>query len=326
MFGKWHLSAAKKPPASEPFNPDKQGFDKWQISYKSAPHADPETDTHNVKAITARSRQFLQRNRERSFFLFESHNTVHTPVIGRPRLVEKYKRKAGARLPENNPVLAAMIEELDESVGRLLKKLEELNLANNTMVVFFSDNGGLERVTSQRPLRSGKANLYEGGIRVPLIVRWSGVVKAGSKCSVPVISNDFFPTLAEAAGIKSDRSAVDGVSLLPLLKQTGGMNREALYWHYPHYHLSSIGPCGAVRAGDWKLIEWFDESICGQGRRFELYNLKKDVGEQRNLAGQMPQKARELKEMLETWRKEVAAQRMMQNPNYDPEKAQKSKK
>jgi uncharacterized sulfatase len=327
MFGKWHLSIAKKPPESEAFNPEKQGFDESLITYKPRPNQDAETDAHNVKEITERAAEFLEKNRSRPFFLFVSHNTIHTPIIGKTKLVEKYRKKVGADLPENNPVLAAMIEELDDSVGSLLKKLDESGIGKRTVVVFFSDNGGLERAALQKPLRSGKGNLYEGGIRVPLIVRWPGVVRRGSECKVPVISCDFFPTFLEIAGSKGKGpAAVDGESLVPLLEERGSLNRGGIYWHYPHYHRSSIGPCGAVRAGDYKLIEWIDESICGVGGKFELYNLKEDIGEKNNLANRMPHKVKELRRMLEDWRGEVGAQEMVPNPDYEPEKAKKSKR
>ena len=174
-------------------------------------------------------------------------------------------------------------------------------------------------------MRSGKANLYEGGIREPLIVRWPGVVEPGSTCSGPVTSVDFFPTFLEILSLKNrSRKPIDGVSLLSLLTQSGTLSRQAIYWHYPHYHSSSIGPCGAIRAGDYKLIEWFDESICGPGNRFELYNLTQDIGEQDNLAKEMPEKTKELKEMLANWRSKVNAQMLTPNPNYNPQKAKKS--
>ncbi len=326
-FGKWHLSIAKKPPESLPYNPDKQGFDESIVTYKPASNHDPESDAHNVKTITEKSLQFLEKNKDRPFFLYVPHNTIHTPILGKKKLVDKYRNKAGADLPQNNPVIAAMIEDLDNSVGRLLQKLDELKIADKTIVVFFSDNGGLERAAKQTPLRSGKANLYEGGIREPLIVRWPGVTKPGSVCSEPAISVDFFPTFLEIAGLENEtEKPIDGVSLVPLLKQTGPLNRQAIYWHYPHYHSSSIGPCGAIRCGDYKLIEWFDETICGLGNRFELYNLKDDIGEQNNLAEGMPERARELKEMLADWRNKVNAQMLTPNPNYNPQKAKKTKK
>ena len=326
-FGKWHLSITKKPPGSLPYNPDKQGFDEWFVTYKPSSKDNPESDAHNVEAITQKSLDFLDRHKNQPFFLYVTHNTIHAPVLGKKKLVQKYKNKPGSDRPENNPVLGAMIEELDDSVGRLLKKLKDLKIDDKTLVVFFGDNGGLERDAKQTPLRSGKANLYEGGIREPLIVRWPGVVTPGSVCSEPVISVDFFPTFVEILGLENRVThTIDGVSLLPLLKQSGPLGRSAIYWHYPHYHSSSIGPCGAVRAGDFKLIEWFDETICGPGNELELYNLKDDIGEQSNLAKKMPDETRRLKNRLATWRGKVNAQRLTPNPNYDPKKARKSGK
>jgi len=326
-FGKWHLSTDKKPPKSLPFNPDKQGFDEYFITYKPSSKTDPESDAHNVEAISQRSLDFLERHKDESFFLYVTHNTIHAPVMGKKKLVQKYKNKPGSDLPQNNPVLGAMIEELDDSTGRLLRKLDELGISDKTIVIFFGDNGGLEKDAKQTPLRSGKANLYEGGIREPLIVRWPGVVEPASTCSELVTSVDFFPTFMEIVGAKNEgQKSIDGISLLPLLAQKGRLNRPAIYWHYPHYHSSSIGPCGAVRAGDYKLIEWFEESICGPGNEFELYNLKKDIGEQNNLAKQMPEKVEQLIKMLANWRSEVDAQMLMPNPDYDPKKAKKSNK
>ena len=347
-FGKWHLSIAKKPPESLPYNPDKQGFDEYIVTYKPSSRHDPETDAHNVEIITEKSLWFMEKNKDKPFFLYVTHNTIHGPILGKKKLVEKYRNKPGADLPQNNPVIGAMIEELDNSVGRLLKRLDELKIADNTIVVFFGDNGGLERSAKQTPLRSGKANLYEGGIREPLIVRWPGVVQPGSICSEPVISVDFFPTFLRTLGLENKvkkpidpvrnsgtpkkqeknniSNGVDGVSLLPLLRQSGALNRQAIYWHYPHYHSSSIGPCGAVRKGDYKLLEWFDETICGPGNKFELYNLKQDIGEQNNLAKKMPEKTSELRELLTNWRNKVNAQMLTPNPNYNPQKAKKSKR
>ena len=326
-FGKWHLSVAKKPPESEPYDPDKQGFDETLITEKPASKQDPEKDAHNVDLITEKSLEFLERNKDKPFFLYVAHNTIHAPIMGKKKLVEKYKGKSGSDLPENNPVVGAMLEELDSSIGKLLKRLDELKIADKTIVIFFSDNGGLEAVSKQTPLRSGKANLYEGGIRVPFIVRWPGVVKPGTICSEPVISVDFFPTFVEIVGLENKMpKPIDGVSLVTLLTQRGVFSRQAIYWHYPHYHSAGIGPCGAIRSGNYKLIEWFDETICGTGNRFELYNLKEDAGEQNNLAGQIPQKVDEMRKMLANWRDKVNAQMLTPNPSYNPQKAKKSKR
>jgi uncharacterized sulfatase len=325
-FGKWHLSVAKKPPESEQYDPDKQGFDEIVITEKPVSKQDPEKDAHNVDLITEKSLGFLERNKDKPFFLYVAHNTIHAPLMGKKNLIEKYKNKSGSDLPQNNPIIAAMLEELDSSVGKVLKKLNELKIADKTIVIFVSDNGGLEKDAKQTPLRSGKANLYEGGIRVPLIVRWSGVTKPGSVCSEPVISADFFPTFVDILGLESKMpKQIDGVSIVPLLTQRGIFSRQAIYWHYPHYHSAGIGPCGAIRSGDYKLIEWFDETICGTDNRYELYNLKEDIGEKNDLSQKMPRKVKELKRMLADWRVKVDAQMLTPNSNYNPQKAKKSK-
>ena len=326
-FGKWHLSIDKKPPKSLPYNPDKQGFDEYFVTYKPSSKTNPEGDAHNVEAITEKSLDFMERHKDHPFFLYVSHNTIHAPIMGKKKLIDKYKSEPGSDLPQNNPILGAMIEELDNSTGRLLKKLDELKIADKTIVVFFGDNGGLESDAKQTPLRSGKANLYEGGIREPLIIRWPGVIKSGGTCCKPVMSIDFFPTFLEIVGLKNEvKRPIDGISLLPLLTQSGTLSRRAIYWHYPHYHSSGIGPCGAVRAGDYKLIEWYDESICGPGKEFELYNLEEDIGERNNLAKKMPDRVENLKKMLSNWRSEVNAQMLRPNPDYDSQRAQKSGK
>jgi arylsulfatase A len=324
-FGKWHLSTAKLPPASAPYDPDKQGFDETFICEKPSPKQDPESDAHHVEAITEKSLAFLEKHKDEPFFLLMAHCSIHAPIMSKARLVEKYKAKPGADRPQNNPVIAAMMEEMDGSVGAVLSKLEEVKLTNNTMVIFFSDNGGLEADAGQTPLRSGKANLYEGGIRVPMVIRWPGMVTPASTCSEPVISTDFFPTFRDLLQVKETGDGpVDGVSLLPLLKRAGPLNRPAIYWHYPHYHGSSVGPCGAVRAGDYKLIEWLDESVHADRHRLELYNLKDDPSEQNNLAAKMPAKAEQMRRMLELWRYDVGAQEMSTNPDYDPKRAKRS--
>jgi arylsulfatase A-like enzyme len=200
-----------------------------------------------------------------------------------------------------------------------MDKLDELDLADNTAVIFFSDNGGLlvkegVRITSNAPLRGGKGMLYEGGIREPMIIRLPGVVAPGGTCDEPVTSVDFHPTILEMAGVKAKSpNPIDGVSLFPLLKGTGRLNRGAIYWHYPHYHLGK--PSGAIRQSDWKLIEFYEDG------RLELYNLKDDLSEKNNLATKNPEKATELTKELDGWRKRVKARTPTPNPDYDPARA-----
>jgi arylsulfatase A-like enzyme len=212
---------------------------------------------------------------------------------------------------------------MDTSTGRLLEKLEELGIADRTVVVFFSDNGGLKSLQDQKPLRGGKATLWEGGIRVPLAIRWPGVVAPGSQSSVPVISHDFFPTFLEIAGVSVEAHEVDGESLVPLLKQTGSLQRDALYWHYPHYHHqdTNLAPSGAIRQGDYKLLEWFEQTAQGVERPVSLFNLKDDLGEEHDLAEEMPEKADELLGKLRAWQEAVGAQGMEPNPDFDPKRA-----
>ncbi len=307
MIGKWHLGGKQ-------YAPEKQGFDFVRQSGRNQ-------NDKRVTAFTDFALEFIEQNQNKPFFLYLSHHTVHIPLEAPKELIEKYQNKPKPSVGVNNPVYAAMIEHLDRSIGRLLQKLDELKLRENTVVIFFSDNGGLRQhyqkigpiVSSNTPLRDEKGTLYEGGIREPLIVRWPGVVQPGSTCSTPVISVDFYPTLLEIAGVaKPDHQALDGESIVPLLKQAGPLPERALYWHYPMYHHSA--PAGAIRQGDWKLIEFFEDG------RLELYNLKEDIGETKNLTQSKPQKAKELHQKLLTWRTSVHADMPQPNPDFDPAK------
>ena len=229
-------------------------------------------------------------------------------------LIQKYKDKPGASMADNNPVIGAMLETLDKSVGTLIKKLEELNLTDDTIVIFYGDNGGLEKRADQTPLRSGKASLYEGGIRVPMIARWPGVIEPGTVCDDPTTTADLLPTFCQATGAKLPDQPIDGMSMVPLFADSDAdLDRDAIYFHYPHYHHSR--PAGAIRAGDWKLIEFFDNAP------LELYNLKDDISETTNLAEKMPDKSKQLRQMLAKWRESVGARMPTSNPKYDPDQA-----
>jgi arylsulfatase A len=325
--GKWHLGGKGAGPRERGFDvnvagdhtgsprsyfaPYKGADGQFMPGLEKAPEGEYLTDR-----LTAEAEKFIETNRDRPFFLYLAHYAVHVPMKAKPDLTAKYK--PGPPGQQGNPIYAAMIESLDESVGRVLKKLDELKLAGRTLVIFTSDNGGLcvtggpnTPATINKPLREGKGYLYEGGIREPLLVRWSGVVEPGSTSAVPVSSIDFFPTLLATCSAKSE-ARPDGVNLLPVLKG-GELKRDALFWHYPHYW-SNHGdrPGGAIRAGDYKLIEFFED-----GRR-ELYDLKKDVGESRNLIEDKAEVAKELGERLAAWRKEVGARMMKPNPDYVP--------
>jgi arylsulfatase A-like enzyme len=205
-----------------------------------------------------------------------------------------------------------MIRSLSENFGRLMQHLEKRGLAKNTVVVFFSDNGGYteknggKTVTTNAPLRSGKGSLYEGGVRVPFLMRWPGVTKPGAVCDVPVISCDFFPTLLEIAGLQG--ASQDGVSIVPLLRDArAALPARDLFFHYPHYYPTTT-PVSMVRSGDWKLLEYYEDG------HLELYNLKSDPGEAKNLAASNPAKARELHAKLDAWRKSVGARLPVKNP------------
>jgi arylsulfatase A len=322
-FGKWHLNKDKKYKLGRPGDPGSQGFDDVLTTQKpgNKPKSPYPDDSHCVHQITEHSLKFIEANKDKPFFCYISHNSIHRPEVEREELVAKYRAKPGAdndqEYGHNNPVQAAMLETLDKSVGTVMKKLDELKLTDNTIVVFFGDNGHLGPKDC-KPLRGSKADLYEGGIREPLLVRWPGVVKAGAVCKEPVISNDFFPTFVEVTGGKVSDSEVDGVSILPLLKQSGKLSREAIYWHYPHYHHLGILPSGAIRKGDFKLIEWYEKSVDGIDTpgAVELYNVRYDMNERHNLAKEMPKKTKELYENLKKWRKDVGAQEMPLNPDY----------
>ncbi len=320
-FGKWHLNRDKNYQPGRPMDPASQGFDEVYTSVKPDSDTPADRDPHHVRRITEHALRFLDEKKDEPFFLYVSHHVVHTPLIEREALIAKYRGKPGADRPENNPTMGAMIETTDESIGLLLRKLDELGLSDNTLVVLFSDNGGKQDEQSQVPLRGGKSELYEGGIRVPLVIRWPGVVEPGSASSVPVTSVDFFPTLLEIAGIENTLDDIDGESMVGLLRQTGPLERDAIFFHYPHYHALGGRPSSAIRQGDYKLIEWFEDSLLGGDHPVALYNLKDDLAEGKDLSVEMPGKVRELRTMLELWRSAVGAQLPTENPGYDPKKA-----
>ncbi|MFU8862122.1 MAG: sulfatase [Cyclonatronaceae bacterium] len=321
-FGKWHLSPDRQ--FDDPgrfYEPQHRGFDDVLLNVKPEPDHDPFDDPHHVESITNRSVRFLHENQNKPFFLYVSHHVVHRPLIEEPDLIRKYERKPGADHPMNNPVMGAMVERMDRGIGRILDMLDDLKLTDNTVVIFYSDNGGLSTLQAQDPLRGGKSMLFEGGIRVPLSVRWPGVVRPGTRSDVPVISDDFVPTILSMTGIRHNRSDFDGVNLTSHLQNGTDPGREALYWHYPHYHHHGYQPSGAIRVGNYKLIEWYEQTLWGEPGQVSLFNLKDDIGETRDLSRDMPDLAAELRRQLHDWRKTVNAQEMRRNPHYDPENA-----
>ena len=304
--GKWHIGN---------MTPSQAGFEVVASGIKP----DPKTDPKATRAITAAATQFLRSRKDKPFLAFVSYFAVHTPLRESADVVEKYRRKLARqpkprgpafepehdrenKLIQDDPAFAAMTEVMDDSVGRIVAAVKDIGAADDTVVIFFSDNGGLSTkpCTANRPLRAGKGWLYEGGIREPLITKWPGVTKPGSTCDTPVVSTDFFPTMLEMAGLPlRPKDHCDGVSLAGLLRTGKLPAREAIYWHYPHRHGAGNRPSGAIRLGDWKLIQYF-----GTGT-VELYNLRNDLGERKDLAGRMPQKRDELLRRLEAWRKSI---------------------
>jgi len=320
-FGKWHLNKDKNYETGRPGDPASQGFDEVLTTVKPEPDADPSADAHHAVEITERSLDFIERHKDEPFFCYVSHHVVHRPLMEKPELVAKYEQKKGADLPINNPIMGAMIERMDTGIGQILDKLDELNLTEKTIVFYVSDNGGLEMLQDQYPLRGGKAMVFEGGIRVPVVIRWPGVIQPATQNDTPIIHDDLFPTILDMLNIQKEIKDLDGLSLTPLFSEGGTINRDALYFHYPHYHHQGYKPAGAVREGDYKLIEWFEPALLGEDNPVTLYNLSEDIGEENDLAGEMPELAARLREKLHTWRKNVAAQEMTVNPAYDPEKA-----
>ncbi len=318
MFGKWHIGQ------NGPYHPGKRGFDEAVVTmgkhfnFETSPPMDYPKGQYLADFLTDKAVDFIGRNKAKPFFLYLPHFGVHSPHDAKPELVAKFKNKKPVG-GHGNPVYAAMIASVDESVGRVMRALQDHQLADNTVLVFVSDNGGVggyvregikadgKDITDNAPLRSGKGSLYEGGTRVPLIVRWPGVVKAGGSVSVPTIHVDVYPTLLEIAKAPKPRQVLDGQSLVPLLRDSEAkLAREAIYQHFPGYLGSGPGkwrttPVSTVQAGDWKLMEFLEDG------HLELYNLGDDLGESRNLAGAMPEKAAELRLKLLAWRKEVKA-------------------
>lgn len=349
-MGKWHMMVKNKP-GGESSRPGDHGFalnvggtgsgqpgsyffpykrkgkkpgkDNAVPGFEDGKEGDYLTDKLTDKAIA-----FMNRTTDKPFLLNLWYFTVHTPVQGKQEKIAKYEKKLAdlgitspgravkegerwSRKAQDNPVYAAMVESMDENVGRILDFLKESGLKKNTIVIFMSDNGGLSTIKSTKggpacsfPLRAGKAWVYEGGIREPMIIRWSGNANPGSTCSAPVVSTDFYPTILEMVGLPPQpKQHLDGLSLVPLLKgEAKSLKREALYFHFPQdHHVSSKGPSAAIRMGDYKLVEEFNTG------KTELYNLAQDLGEKRDLSSENPDRAAKMAKMLRNWRAETKA-------------------
>jgi arylsulfatase A-like enzyme len=265
------------------------------------------TDRLNLEAI-----EFIERHKAQPFFLYLAHYAPHQMLDAKPDKLEKFQAKPNAGKNKSNPKLAAMLESIDDGVGLIMKKLDELKLADNTVLIFMSDNGGERSVTDNFPLRAGKSFVYEGGLRVPCIVRWPGHTKPDAVCDIPIITHDLYPTFMEIAGVKPDRAqGVEGKSLASLFHGASQLKRDTLYWHYPlaKPHFLGGSSASAIRKGDFKLIECLDSG------KVELYDLKNDLSEARDLSAAMPRKTVELRKQLADWRK-----------TFGHEKAQKAQR
>lgn len=324
LVGKWHLGGTNSRPQDFGFDVNLGGDHRGQPPSYFSPYGLPQlsdgpkgeflTDRESAEAI-----RFIEENRDRPFFLYLPHYAVHTPLMGKPDVVERYRGQADPGAPQRNPTYAALLESVDDSVGRIRQRLDELKLATNTVLVFTSDNGGLVQGGTNAPtrnigLRSGKGDAYEGGVRVPLIIAGSGVAKPGTTVSWAVQTPDLYPTLLELTGVPdAGGHGVDGVSLAPLLRGQPAPGGRPLFWHYPHYHPGGATPYGAIREGEFKLLEFYESG------HLELYHLPSDLSEHRNLANALPEVANGLAAKLAAWRKSVGAQMPEPNPDAQPE-------
>ncbi len=342
-YGKWHLGNAER------FLPGAQGYDDWRIHRRGVfynlksrdaiyPRDEQLTDDQRLsEVLTDYGVDFIEKNKDRPFFLFLAHYDVHVQLDADSMLIEKYLKKEKPDDYPGNAVYAAMIEHIDRSVGRIMEKLEDLGLEENTMVVFFSDNGGLVKrfdkipllakdklpiyegselqyiASSNRPLRAEKGTVFEGGIREPLIVKWPARIRGGTKSEALISSVDFYPTFVDLAkGELPADQTLDGKSFIPALEGAAPDPDRAIFWHYPVYHHDV--PASAVRKGDWKLIHFLvDDHV-------ELYNLAEDIGESKDLSAANPKKVEELMELLEDWRKDTGARLPVKNPDFDAQK------
>ena len=338
FIGKWHLG-------DEGFFPEDQGFDinigghekgsppgGYYSPYNNPRLADGPEGEYLTGRLTEESIQFIAQNKNKPFFLYLAYYTVHTPIEASKKHVEKYREKRESlvikevphkkegegftKLLQENADYASMVAAMDENVGRIIETLKTLGLDKNTWVIFTSDNGGLSTLyrknapTGNGPLRAGKGWCYEGGIRVPLIIAGPEILNPGRTEDTPVVSTDFFPTILNLAEIEATET--DGVNLAPVLTEKSAINRDALFWHYPHYHGSAWKPGSAIRKGDWKLVVHYEND------RIELFNLKNDPGETTDVAEKNPEKTTELKKLLDKKLAETNAKFPEPNPDYAP--------
>lgn len=343
-IGKWHLGPDEWSPLTQGFDFNAGGEDYGQppsyfdpytrgdFSIKSLPPRSPGeylTDREADEAVL-----FIMKNKDKPFFLYLAHYAVHTPIQAKRETTSYFKNKAkDIGLPplsvtetptailyhrsplvgQRNPEYAAMIKSVDEATGKIMKTLDNLKLSKNTIIVFFSDNGGHIVSTDNRPLKLGKGYPYEGGIREPLIIKWPGVTESGTKSEIPVSSIDFFPTLCHAANIQMpDSIVIDGINLIPLLEQSGNLDTRDLFWHFPHYWWGTeVKPYSIVRSGNYKLIKHWDYGI------YQLFDLSTDIFEDNDLGKEMPEKVAELEKKLYNWFEVTGAKLPQENPLYE---------
>jgi arylsulfatase A len=332
--GKWHLGG---PPFSLPVQ---HGFDvnvggsehgapgnyfypykgKWTVPTTGKPVLkqtlpDGKDGEYLTDRLTDEAIDLLREHKDRPFFMHFAHYAVHTPLQAKKAMIKKYETVAKANR-RGMPAYAAMVESVDQSVGRVLETLDELGLTENTLIIFTSDNGGYAGATSNAPLRANKGSHYEGGIRVPLILRMPGVTKAGAVTEVPAITNDLYPTILDLAGLPPrPNQHLDGISLSPLIKDGDYLDRLSLYWHYPHYNQHpQSAPVSIIRRAEWKLIEFLETGDV------ELFDLSKDRGETTNLAAEEVGRVTKMRAELDVWRREVGAEPMRPNPEYQGKK------
>jgi arylsulfatase A-like enzyme len=328
--GKWHLGDAAHYPEAQGFDLNIGGTFWGAVSTHFYPYHGTWSTTNQFRYVpglpygqsgeylsdrlTDEAIKVLDRVSQQPFFLSLWYYAVHTPIEAKPDVIKHYQHKAVSQKRPRNAGYAAMVHSLDENIGRLLRRLDELQPSDRTLVVFTSDNGGYineyrgQPVTSNAPLRSGKGSLYEGGLRVPLLIRWPGVAKSGATCDEPVVTMDLFTTIARSAGAIDTNHAVAGSDLRPLLSDPQAkLAREALFFHFPHYYPTTT-PAGAVVSGKWKLIEYFEDN------RLELYDVLKDISEKNDLSKDEPAVVQRLRDQLHHWRKEVGARMPQPNP------------
>jgi len=330
--GKWHLAFPDDPDAGATshgfeFSLDKPGgmrgfhlTEKWREILGT-------DQTYLTDYLAEVAENKIREVAGSPFFLYFAFHVPHTPIQGREDLVAEFQAKVNPAATHRNPTYAAMVKSMDLAVGRLISALEDEGLADNTVIIFTSDNGGLTQrygkhdgFTENLPLRRGKGSGYEGGVRVPAIVHWPSGIEAGGRSEVPVMTIDWMPTILDLAGVKKNVPVVDGQSLLPILTGRSGFPERDLFWHFPHYHAGGDGPYSAIRSGDWKLIERHETG------RLELFDLAGDPGESENRADGDPGMAQELRGRLGDWKSKVNAQMPKPNPDYDPERAQEVKR